>query len=554
MQHPTTVKKPEGGFVFISVRQLCRAWVAYQQRLIGIVDLWVWFAAHELVARRCQVKPGHGVYYRTEELTALVSGTHSMASALRKLARANLLHWQATKLTFPDDRSLQHDSAAVQAMLAQITNQQRLIPVPRRLIRYIAGGCHRVLIATILGHLLRCLYYRDGGCRPWGHCKAPWIAQAFGVSVRQVKQSRKMLEGIGLLERQATPQWVLNRYGQTMTINLHWHEPTLEALHQAQDTEDGFGAGFAVINEGAAVVEAHPAPEPPSVPEPPCAALHTTETPAEDQLPPILEGPREAKAQSAPQLLQEPLTPTSTEFIPASIPTADPLSASGAPLRAAPKTAPRSPANHPHIAPPFFYSELSTTENYQQPADGSASGVLTAMYLAIRSALHDGRLSPTEDNPVVIRTVSSHAPHESTSTPSPAVSTLGKDGNRLKDQKRLKGEDQAPLPPSTLRNISLLDLRNTERLLELYAQAVKAGLIGAAEADRFAFVALAQHVLAYRPTNAGGLFTQLLRKRHFDYITQGDEDLALRRLKRHFHKAPPPVLQPVVENVLRKTG
>ena len=174
------------------------------------------------------------MHYRVEELTDLVSGTHSMASSLRKLARANLLHWHETKLTFPDDRSTLSDSAAVQAMLEQITNHHRLIPVPRRLIRYLAGGCHRVMVATIMGHLLRCLYYRDGGCRPQGHCKATWIAQVFGVSVRQVKQSRKMLESIGLLQRSSTPQWVLNRYGQTMTVNLQMARARIEATLRAR--------------------------------------------------------------------------------------------------------------------------------------------------------------------------------------------------------------------------------------------------------------------------------------------------------------------------------
>lgn len=549
MQQPTTVKKPEGGFVFISVRQLCRAWVAYQQRLIGIVDLWVWFAAHELVARRCHVKPGQVVYYRTEELADLVSGTHSMASSLRTLARANLLHWHANKLTFPDDRSIQHDSAAVQAMLEQITNRQRLIPVPRRLIRYIAGGCHRVMVATIVGHLLRCLYYRDGGCRPQGHCKATWIAQVFGVSVRQVKQSRKMLEGIGLLERHATPQWVLNRYGQTMTVNLHWHEPVLEVPLQTEETQDSIGAATAVKTEDSVVIETQPAPETLAIPKTPCEARHTTEPPADDQLASIADDLRKREAQSAPQPLQGPYapTPTPTRVVPPSAPISDPLTAIVAPLIAAMKTAPRLPTNLPPLAPPFFNSELSTNEKDQKPQNGSASGVLTTMYLAIRSALHEGQLFPTEDNPVVIRTLSPHPQHESIA-PSSLVSTGGRTGTGQ------KGEEQTPLLPPTLRNISLHDLRNTKRLLALYAQAVKAGLIGSAEADRLAFVALAQHVLTYRPDNAGGLFTQLLRKRHFDYITQDDEDLALRRLKRHFQDTPPPLLQPVVENVLCKTG
>jgi hypothetical protein len=81
-----------------------------------------------------------------------------------------------------------------------------------------------------------------------------------------------------------------------------------------------------------------------------------------------------------------------------------------------------------------------------------------------------------------------------------------------------------------------------------------AGLLGSSEADRLAFVALAQHVLSYRPANAGGLFTQLLRKRHFNYATQDDEDSAQRRLTRHFYSGPPTGLQSIVETVLRRAG
>jgi hypothetical protein len=40
--------------------------------------------------------------------------------------------------------------------------------------------------------------------------------------VRNVKAARRYLEDIGLLQRTEVPQWVLNRYGQKMTINLQW--------------------------------------------------------------------------------------------------------------------------------------------------------------------------------------------------------------------------------------------------------------------------------------------------------------------------------------------
>ena len=157
--------------MFISVRQLCRAWVAYQQRHIRTRDLWVWFAAHELVARRCQVKPGQAVHYTEGELTRLVSGEQNVPQSLRRLADADLLHWDQTQLTFPDDHSPTSEAEAVMAMLEQIPNAQRRIPVPRRMIRYIAGGCPRVSLATLLGHLMRACITATGNAEPMATAK-----------------------------------------------------------------------------------------------------------------------------------------------------------------------------------------------------------------------------------------------------------------------------------------------------------------------------------------------------------------------------------------------
>jgi len=70
-------------------------------------------------------------------------------------------------------------------------------------------------------------------------------------------------------------------------------------------------------------------------------------------------------------------------------------------------------------------------------------------------------------------------------------------------------KETGSLPPPVLCNIRLQDLTDTSRFLDLYAQASHAGLIGNSEAERLTFVGLAQHVLTYRPENAGGLFRQL---------------------------------------------
>jgi hypothetical protein len=105
-----------------------------------------------------------------------------------------------------------------------------------------------------------------------------------------------------------------------------------------------------------------------------------------------------------------------------------------------------------------------------------------------------------------------------------------------------------------LRHILVQDLRDTERLLQLYEQAVTTGFLSRSEADRLNFVALAQHVLSYRPDNPGGLFTQLLRKRHFHFITQDDEDTAQRRLKRVLYGGASPTLHDASATEQRRVG
>src|SRR5262249_49806698 len=159
-------KKPSGGFRFLTVQQLCLVWWAYRIRLIQLLDLRVWFAAQEMVARRCQLDPGQIPAFTLQELHGLVGGgggAHLRAS-LPSPAAARLLTWSTPQLPFPTpptDLRGQHDLAAFHAMYAAIPNHARRVPVPRQVVRLIASGCRPSLIATILGHLIRCLYYRE---------------------------------------------------------------------------------------------------------------------------------------------------------------------------------------------------------------------------------------------------------------------------------------------------------------------------------------------------------------------------------------------------------
>lgn len=106
---------------------------------------------------------------------------------------------------------------------------------------------------------------------------------------------------------------------------------------------------------------------------------------------------------------------------------------------------------------------------------------------------------------------------------------------------RGKNEPGVGMPSKTqpagkpiLRSIGAGHLSDTGSLLSLHEQAIAAGLSDDSEASRIAFIALAERARS-RGTKPEALFTWLLRNRKFEFITQADEDAAMRRLKEHFY-------------------
>src|SRR5512135_3222575 len=183
-------RKPDGGFSFFTVTQLVMAWTALREAQIGLKELRVYFALAEMQSRRCGCQDGDPPPEFTPlELRKLVGGAGGERDAVHKLVAVGLLR-EVTKSTIEfatDPSELRFEPTTLEATLARIPNNDRRVPVPRRIVRLIAGGARRTLIATILGHLIRCLFYKRGLCLPKGCVKASWIAEVFGVSERGVK-------------------------------------------------------------------------------------------------------------------------------------------------------------------------------------------------------------------------------------------------------------------------------------------------------------------------------------------------------------------------------
>ena len=103
----------------------------------------------------------------------------------------------------------------------------------------------------------------------------------------------------------------------------------------------------------------------------------------------------------------------------------------------------------------------------------------------------------------------------------------------------------APPGKPDLRNVVPEDLTDTGRLLELYEQAVAAGLVPPSEWGRLRFVAAAEHARSIGKDNPCGLFVRLVRGGLLHFATADDETEASRRIRQHEYGLSP--VPPAVE-------
>jgi len=281
-------RKPDGGFCFFSVTQLVMAWTALREAEIGLKELRVYFALAEMKSRRCGCTDDDPPPEFTPlEIRRLIGGAGGEREAVNKLLAVGLLR-EVSKANIEfatDPGELRFEPKTLDATLDLIPHNDRRVPVPRRIVRLIAGGARRTLIATILGHLIRCLFYKRGMCHPKGCVKASWIAEVFGISERAVKGQRQHLVALGWLLPQKTSQRTLNGHGLWVTINLAWDALTeaKERLYEPVVEQPGGGEG---AQEPASPVAESPAELSP----PPAEKPVQTVTPIEEPQKPLPRG------------------------------------------------------------------------------------------------------------------------------------------------------------------------------------------------------------------------------------------------------------------------
>ncbi len=221
----------------MSAGVLLAAWWAYRAKILTLLDLRVWLACLELISRRCELHSGRAPRFRIVEIRSLVACHNdvSIRRATRRLVRVGLLTSSGPNLSIP--RSTANLSfladPSITSRMDAAPSIRRIVPVPRRLLRYLASEGRASVIATAFGHLLRCLFYRNGKCESGGRCKSSWIADVFAVDLRTVKSARRDLIDRGWLLVRSATQCELNRWGLPVVINLEWSPGAVAPEHES---------------------------------------------------------------------------------------------------------------------------------------------------------------------------------------------------------------------------------------------------------------------------------------------------------------------------------
>jgi hypothetical protein len=224
-----------GGFVRVDVASLMAAWRACRSRPLGVGDLRAWFAAQEMLARRCGLDEGRVAAFGHAELAGLLGVQERTARAsLRRLGAAGLMTWSEAAIVFPPPSPIPMGGPIDDT----IGGGKGSVAIPRRLLRLLVAGARPAMIATALGALLRCLSRRRSGWSARGRFKASWVAQAFQVSLRQVRAARLHLVALGWLVPEDDDQRAMNRWGKAWTINLTWEAPRSAPPYPADRREN----------------------------------------------------------------------------------------------------------------------------------------------------------------------------------------------------------------------------------------------------------------------------------------------------------------------------
>ncbi len=200
-----------GGYVLLSVGTISS--LLWRRRVgeLSAAGLRVYLSLHEMQHRRCDSHQKPQFLVREIcDLTGLKE--RSISAGLRELRP--FVFFDRQRIEF-----LSHFDGRAGEMVAELgTSKDRLVPVPRRLLRALAGHRKPSEVIASLVVAARCLFVKNGGITNYGFVKAGWIAEVFGIAKRTVFSATAWLRSLRLLRRRNVHWRVRNKFGQCYEI------------------------------------------------------------------------------------------------------------------------------------------------------------------------------------------------------------------------------------------------------------------------------------------------------------------------------------------------
>lgn len=210
MAHPT---KPPGGYRAVPLNQLCEVWSAYRAGELSWLTVRVYFALQELwarieaVARVKQMPAGrHGIFATDTSVHALqdtirCARPSQVRAAVRALHTLKVMK-EVRGAWWPTSPGIASCGArSMQAALGRTGS----IPIPRRMLRWLAAEGTAVSSAYLLGAVVRTCHVRANGFQARGTCSIRFVAEAFRVDPRSVKRAAAAVRVLGWVLRANKP-------------------------------------------------------------------------------------------------------------------------------------------------------------------------------------------------------------------------------------------------------------------------------------------------------------------------------------------------------------
>jgi hypothetical protein len=204
---------------------------AYRAGQIGFAGLRVFCGAAEMAAireaaGRAKKNGARAVlpHFSKIELAKLTGlSRRIVARELGRLKRAGVLRFDSGRIAFTETGI--EGSGELREALACHRSPARPIPMPRRVLLFLARTDRPALFLTVIGYAARGLSLdkKRHTMRGKGTVKATWISKWFGVSERATRYARLALVAGGLISKDVgSQQWKLNRDGAYFEFNFAW--------------------------------------------------------------------------------------------------------------------------------------------------------------------------------------------------------------------------------------------------------------------------------------------------------------------------------------------